>query len=107
MVEAGNGSKKKQGSKCVKLQLLATNSQGCSIHILHIDLGALIDPVRAVGCCVQVDVRDTYQFTPLHSAANGGHVKTIQKLIQFCHDVDVKDYLGARHCNFSTSSQRH
>ncbi|CAL8467651.1 g7189 [Coccomyxa elongata] len=42
----------------------------------------------------KVDVRDTYQFTPLHSAANGGHVKTIQKLIQFCHDVDVKDYLG-------------
>ena len=44
---------------------------------------------------VQVDVRDTYQFTPLHSAANGGHVRTIQKLIQFCHDIDVKDYLGA------------
>jgi hypothetical protein len=42
----------------------------------------------------QVDVRDTYQFTPLHSAANGGHVQTIQKLIQFNHDVDVKDYLG-------------
>ena len=36
-----------------------------------------------------------YQFTPLHSAANGGHVKTIQKLIHFSHDVDVKDYLGA------------
>lgn len=44
--------------------------------------------------CVQVDSRDTYQFTPLHSAANGGHVKTIQKLIHFSHDVDVKDYLG-------------
>lgn len=44
---------------------------------------------------VQVDVRDTYQFTPLHSAANGGHVRTIQKLIQFSHDIDVKDYLGA------------
>lgn len=42
-----------------------------------------------------MDVRDTYQFTPLHSAANGGHVRTIQKLIQFSHDIDVKDYLGA------------
>lgn len=44
---------------------------------------------------LQVDVRDTYQFTPLHSAANGGHARTIQKLIQFSHDVDVTDYLGA------------
>lgn len=42
----------------------------------------------------QVDVRDKWHFTPLHSAANGGHVSTIQKLIQFSHDVDVKDYLG-------------
>ncbi len=41
-------------------------------------------------------MRDTYQFTPLHSAANGGHVRAIRKLIQFAHDVDVKDYLGAR-----------
>jgi hypothetical protein len=42
----------------------------------------------------QVDVRDTYQFTPLHSAANGGHCGTIARLIAFGHDVDVKDYLG-------------
>ena len=42
----------------------------------------------------QVDVRDKWQFTPLHSAANGGHVSTIRKLIQFSHEVDVKDYLG-------------
>ena len=47
----------------------------------------------------QVDVRDKWHFTPLHSAANGGHVSTIQKLIQFSHDVDVKDYLG-RHTPF-------
>lgn len=42
----------------------------------------------------KVDSRDAYQFTPLHSAANGGHVGTIQKLIHFQHDVDVRDYLG-------------
>lgn len=42
----------------------------------------------------KVDSRDAYQFTPLHSAANGGHVGTIQKLINFSHDVDVRDYLG-------------
>ncbi|KAA6429353.1 MAG: hypothetical protein FRX49_00747 [Trebouxia sp. A1-2] len=47
----------------------------------------------------KVDSRDAYQFTPLHSAANGGHVGTIQKLISFSHDVDVRDYLG-------TSSRR-
>lgn len=29
----------------------------------------------------QVDARDNYQFTPLHSAANGGHVTTIQRLV--------------------------
>ena len=53
-------------------------------------------PLSEIGLlAVQVDVRDTYQFTPLHSAANGGHVRTIQKLIQFSHDIDVKDYLGA------------
>ena len=45
--------------------------------------------------CTQVDVRDTYAFTPLHSAANGGHCATIARLIQFGHDIDVKDYLGA------------
>ena len=39
-------------------------------------------------------MRDKWQFTPLHSAANGGHVSTIRKLIQFSHEVDVKDYLG-------------
>ena len=49
---------------------------------------------RACCCALQVDVRDKWQFTPLHSAANGGHVSTIRKLIQFSHDVDVKDYLG-------------
>ena len=42
----------------------------------------------------KVDSRDAYKFTPLHSAANGGHVGTIQKLIHFSHDVDVRDYLG-------------
>ena len=39
-------------------------------------------------------MRDKWQFTPLHSAANGGHVSTIRKLIQFSHEVDAKDYLG-------------
>lgn len=41
-----------------------------------------------------MDSRDSYQFTPLHSAANGGHVTTVQKLVAFGHQVDVKDYLG-------------
>ncbi len=41
-------------------------------------------------------MRDKWQFTPLHSAANGGHVSTIRKLIQFSHEVDAKDYLGER-----------
>jgi ankyrin repeat protein len=54
------------------------------IELLVVDLGNA------------VDVRDTYQFTPLHSAANGGHVATIQKLLKLGHDVDPKDYLGAR-----------
>lgn len=48
--------------------------------------------------CKQVDVRDKWQFTPLHSAANGGHVSAIKKLIQFSHDVDVRDYLGKDPC---------
>lgn len=30
---------------------------------------------------LQVDARDNYQFTPLHSAANGGHVATIRRLV--------------------------
>jgi hypothetical protein len=42
----------------------------------------------------QVDAQDGYLFTPLHAAANGGHVTTIQRLIQYQHDVDMRDYLG-------------
>eukprot|EP00803_Ostreobium_quekettii_P005725 evm.model.scf_27.14 EVM.evm.TU.scf_27.14 scf_27:99754-108258(-) len=41
-----------------------------------------------------VDSRDTYQFTPLHSAANWGWVGAIQKLVELKHSVDVRDYLG-------------
>lgn len=43
----------------------------------------------------KVDAQDSYQFTPLHAAANGGHVPTIHRLIQYQHDVDMHDYLGA------------
>lgn len=42
----------------------------------------------------QVDAKDNYQFTPLHSAANGGHVRAIQRLVQLKHELDAKDYLG-------------
>ena len=52
----------------------------------------------------QVDMRDKWQFTPLHSAANGGHVSTIRKLIQFSHDVDAKDYLGQRFARYACRS---
>ena len=43
----------------------------------------------------KVDAQDSYLFTPLHAAANGGHVPTIQRLIQYQHDIDMRDYLGA------------
>ena len=43
----------------------------------------------------QVDCADAWQFTPLHSAASGGHVGAIQKLIALGHRVDVTDYVGA------------
>lgn len=41
-----------------------------------------------------VDARDNYQFTPLHSAANGGHVAAIRRLAALGHDLNAKDYLG-------------
>lgn len=46
----------------------------------------------------QVDARDNYQFTPLHSAANGGHVAAIRRLADLKHDLDTRDYLGAWAC---------
>ena len=46
---------------------------------------------------LQVDCADAWQFTPLHSAASGGHVGAIQKLIALGHRVDVTDYAGAHH----------
>jgi ankyrin repeat protein len=46
----------------------------------------------------KVDAQDGYLFTPLHAAANGGHVTTIERLIQYQHDVDMRDYLGACIC---------
>ena len=54
----------------------------------------------------KVDSRDAYQFTPLHSAANGGHVGTIQKLIHFSHEVDVRDYLGRCSCHETDGAQK-
>lgn len=48
--------------------------------------------VRELGN--QVDSRDNYQFTPLHSAANGGHVAAIARLADLKHDLNAKDYLG-------------
>lgn len=48
--------------------------------------------VRELGN--QVDCRDSYQFTPLHSAANGGHVAAIARLADLRHDLDARDYLG-------------
>lgn len=41
-----------------------------------------------------MDCADAWQFTPLHSAASGGHVGAIQKLISLGHRVDVTDYVG-------------
>ena len=40
------------------------------------------------------DARDSYQFTPLHSAANGGHVAALRALAALGHDLDARDYLG-------------
>lgn len=48
--------------------------------------------VRELGN--QVDCRDNYQFTPLHSAANGGHVAAISRLADLRHDLNARDYLG-------------
>ena len=42
----------------------------------------------------QMDAQDHYQFTPLHSAANGGHVGAIRALLDFHHNVDMRDYQG-------------
>ena len=42
----------------------------------------------------QVDARDNYQFTPLHSAANGGHVSAIRALLALRHELNAQDYLG-------------
>ena len=49
--------------------------------------------VRELGAAA--DARDNYQFTPLHSAANGGHVAAIARLAALGHDLDACDYLGA------------
>lgn len=49
--------------------------------------------VRDLGAAA--DARDNYQFTPLHSAANGGHVEAIGRLAALAHDLDARDYLGA------------
>lgn len=43
----------------------------------------------------QKDAQDQYQFTPLHSAANGGHVGAIRILLDFQHRVDMRDHHGA------------
>lgn len=43
----------------------------------------------------QMDAQDQYQFTPLHSAANGGHVGAIRILLDFQHRVDMRDHHGA------------
>lgn len=48
--------------------------------------------VRELGN--QVDSRDNYQFTPLHSAANGGHAAAIARLADLRHDLNARDYLG-------------
>jgi ankyrin repeat protein len=48
--------------------------------------------VTELGC--PVDPCDLYSFTPLHSAANGGQVGAIRKLVQLGHPVDCRDYLG-------------
>ena len=42
----------------------------------------------------QKDAQDQYQFTPLHSAANGGHVGAIRTLLDFHHAVDMRDHQG-------------
>ena len=44
----------------------------------------------------QMDAQDQYQFTPLHSAANGGHVGAIRILLDFQHRIDMRDHHGAQ-----------
>ena len=70
---------------------------GAQLCITHLQLlqgwAGLVDLlVRELK--TQVDCQDGYLFTPLHAAANGGHVTTIQRLIHYQHDVDMRDYLG-------------
>ena len=43
---------------------------------------------------LQVDCADGCKFTPLHSAASGGHVAAIKKLVALGHPVGVLDYVG-------------
>lgn len=47
-----------------------------------------------IGAVLQVDCADGCKFTALHSAASGGHVEAIRKLIALGHTVDVLDYVG-------------
>ena len=47
-----------------------------------------------IGCGNQVDCADKFWVTPLHSAAAGGHVGTIQKLVALGHNVESADYMG-------------
>jgi ankyrin repeat protein len=56
--------------------------------------GSIHPFVTALGSLFQVDARDNYQFTPLHSAANGGHVGAVERLAALGHDLNARDYLG-------------
>ena len=43
----------------------------------------------------RVDAPDSYQFTPLHSAAIGGHAEAAARLLDLGHPPDPRDCLGA------------
>ncbi len=68
----------------------------CSSKLFHVAQG-WVDLIKILVRDLnnRKDAQDQYQFTPLHSAANGGHVGAIRTLLDFNHAVDMRDHQGA------------
>lgn len=53
-----------------------------------------------------VDVKDQYEFYPMHSAAMGGHVDVISSLIRLRHPLEVKDCHGRTPLHYAAINGR-